>query len=92
MFRMRHELESSRAGTPRIVKCIFHNSFPELEDCAKRGCATCRVFQRALWLRQLTKQEADRLGNPLHQDLNGLDWGLPKLEAQQTTQAKRFWK
>lgn len=60
MFRKRRELDSS-SNTPRIVKCTFHNSFPELEYCAKRGCATCRVFQRALWLRQITKQEADRL-------------------------------
>ncbi len=68
MFRKRHELDSSRASTPRIVTCKFHNSFPELEYCAKRGCATCRVFQRALWLRQITKQEADRLGDPHQQD------------------------
>ena len=60
MFEKRHELDSS-SNTQRIVKCIFHNSFPELEYCAKTGCATCRVFQRALWLRQITKQEADRL-------------------------------
>lgn len=68
MFRKRHELESSKANTPRIMTCKFHNNFPELEYCAKRGCATCRVFQRALWLRQITKQEADRLGDPHQKD------------------------
>ena len=62
MFEKRDELNSD-SNTPRVVKCIFHNSFPELESCSKRGCATCRVFQRALWLRQITKQEADRLSS-----------------------------
>ena len=79
MFRKRHELDSS-SNTPHIVKCTFHNSFPELEYCAKRDCATCRVFQRALWLRQTTKQEADRLSNS-HQQ--GPVWA--RLEATQAT-------
>ena len=60
--------EKSRTSTSRILTCKFHNNFPELENCASRGCATCRVFQRALWLRQLTKQEADRLKNPHQPD------------------------
>ena len=67
MFQKRHELDSS-SNPSRSVTCKFHNSFPELEYCAKRGCATCRVFQRALWLHQITKQEADRLRNSHQKD------------------------
>jgi len=68
MFRKRHHLDSNTTSTQCTVICTFHNSFFELENCAKRGCATCRVFQRALWLRQVTKQEADWLGRPHLQD------------------------
>ena len=67
MFWKRHDLDSS-SNPSRSVTCTFHNSFPELEYCAKKGCATCRVFQRALWLRQITKREADRLRNSHQQD------------------------
>lgn len=56
-------IERREDYTSRSWKCTFHNSFPELEHCANKGCATCKVFQRALWLRQITKQEADRLGS-----------------------------
>lgn len=60
--------ESNIAGRASVT-CKFHNSFPELEDCAQKGCATCRVFQRAFWLRQITKREADRLGDRDQKDL-----------------------
>ena len=79
MFRVRHELDSS-SNPSRNVTCQFHNSFSELEDCAGRGCATCRVFQRALWLRQITKQEADRLNDS---DQQGQIWA--RLEPTQAT-------
>lgn len=68
MFKKWRERKSSGANSSLVMTCKFHNDFTELERCAKRGCATCRVFQRALWLRQITKQEADRLGNPQQQD------------------------
>lgn len=68
MFEKRREPKSSGASSPLVMTCRFHIIFPELDRCAKGGCATCRVFQRALWLRQITKQEADRLGNPHQQD------------------------
>ena len=66
MFK--HSPESSRDKSPVFIKHTFHNNFRELEDCAKKGCATCRVFERAFWLRQITKQESDRLGNRAQTD------------------------
>ena len=91
MFRKRHDLDSS-SNPSCSVTCKFHNSFPELECCAKKGCGTCRVFQRAPWLRQITKQEADRLRNSHQQGRVSARLGLHKLEVQQTTQAERSWK
>ena len=35
-----------------------HNSFQQLEGCAKKGCIVCRVCRQALWLCQITGQEA----------------------------------
>ena len=46
----------------------LHHNFSELNKCANEGCATCRVFQRALWLRQITKQQADRLAKSSESD------------------------
>ncbi|KAG8530989.1 uncharacterized protein KY384_004346 [Bacidia gigantensis] len=60
LFVKKTELERTTNSNARKLRCKVHNDFHELERCARK-CATCRVFQRALWLRQFTKQEADML-------------------------------
>ena len=82
----KYELMSKKATKPLIAKFKFHNDFFELEHCAKKGWATCRVFQRALWLRQITKRDADRLGNLLQEDGSGAEDGVwAKLGPTQAT-------
>ena len=60
MFERRRENESKRIIKPRVLRANFHESLEELKICAIK-CATCRVLYRAIWLRQITKEEADRL-------------------------------
>lgn len=36
------------------LSCQFHTNYQELSECAKKGCVSCRVFQRALLLSQIT--------------------------------------
>ena len=67
MFRKRQKLESGKSKFTKVLRCIFHKNFKELELCAQR-CATCKVIHRALWLRQLTKHEADMLSAADPQD------------------------
>ena len=62
MFEKRREIESKRFNNSRALKAVFHKGLEELRICANK-CATCRVLYRAIWLRQITKQEADRLQN-----------------------------
>ncbi|KAI4098382.1 MAG: hypothetical protein LQ339_006437 [Xanthoria mediterranea] len=38
-----------------------HDTLSELERCALKGCVSCRVIRRALWLSHLTWQEAQKL-------------------------------
>ena len=51
----------SKQTEEKWIRRKLHHNFSELNRCVNEGCATCRVFQRALWLRQITKQQADRL-------------------------------
>ncbi|KAF7502232.1 hypothetical protein GJ744_006423 [Endocarpon pusillum] len=68
MFEKRREIENKRFNNPRALKAGFHRSLDELKRCANR-CATCRVLYRAIWSRQITNEEADRL-----QSLPGHIW------------------
>lgn len=49
----------------RYTRVKFHNNFKELLECSKqkgnRGCRSCRVFHRALILRQASKVEEEEL-------------------------------
>lgn len=57
-------LFSSRRSDPNCppaIGCQFHNTFQELEDCAREGCCGCRVFRRALLLCQISSQDVKRL-------------------------------
>ncbi|MCJ1346506.1 hypothetical protein MMC31_004723 [Peltigera leucophlebia] len=47
--------------SPPAIGCQFHNTFLELEDCARKGCCGCRVFRRAFLLRQVSLQDVERL-------------------------------
>lgn len=60
MFEKRREIESKRPNNPRALKAIFHKSLEEMRICANK-CATCQVKYRAIWLRQITKEGANRL-------------------------------
>lgn len=51
----------SNADSPPAIGCQFHNTFLELEDCAREGCCGCRVFRRALLLCQVSSQDVKRL-------------------------------
>ncbi|KAL8725200.1 MAG: hypothetical protein Q9166_007508 [cf. Caloplaca sp. 2 TL-2023] len=75
MFEKRRENESKRLNNPPALKAAFHNNLQELRICANK-CATCRVLYRAIWLRQITKAEADTL-----QSLTDHIWAqLPPLQ------------
>lgn len=54
------DMFKKKRGNPRTLECNFHKNLQELKTCSNR-CATCRVIYRALWLRQITKGEADKL-------------------------------
>jgi Heterokaryon incompatibility protein (HET) len=41
----------------------FHQNYRELDKCAENGCASCRVFRKALLLRQITWDEVEGLNN-----------------------------
>lgn len=43
--------ESKRQGTPSTMARVFHQSFSELDACARK-CNTCSLFRQALWQRQ----------------------------------------
>lgn len=68
MFEKRYELDNRQPRELRSIICKFHNNFRELESCAKKGCVTGRVFQRALWMRQISKRQADSLRDSRQQD------------------------
>lgn len=51
----------SNPNSPPAIGCQFHNSFLELEDCAREGCCGCRVFRRALLLCQVSLQDGIKL-------------------------------
>ena len=51
----------SNPNSPPAIGCQFHNTFLELEDCARKGCCGCRVFRRAFLLSQVSPQDVKRL-------------------------------
>lgn len=51
----------SNPNSPPAIGCQFHNTFLELEDCARDGCCGCQVFRRALLLCQISSQDGKRL-------------------------------
>ena len=68
LFRERRKEELSNPDSLQSFTIKFHNSYQELAECARKGCVTCQVFQRALSLRQITGQEAHELRSASQQD------------------------
>lgn len=56
---IRYLAGGSRGTVPR--PCKIEASFGDLEKCAAQGCVTCRLFRRALFLAQITTQQARAL-------------------------------
>ena len=67
LLQERHKEELRNPGSSQTLRVEFHHNYQELAECAGKGCVTCRVFQRALLLRQITGQEADELRNASQQ-------------------------
>lgn len=51
----------SKQNSPPAIGCQFHNTYLELEDCARQGCCRCRVFRRAFLLGQVSLQDVKKL-------------------------------
>ncbi len=69
LFRKRREDERRKPRFSDRLTIKFHANFQELAGCAEKGCVTCQVLERALSLRQITRQEADELRTASAQDL-----------------------
>ena len=54
------EHRRNQTALPSVIGCQFHESFNELQTCAAR-CYSCRVFLRALLLRQVTTLDVERI-------------------------------
>ena len=54
------EHRRNQTALPSVIKCQFHENFNEFQTCAAR-CYSCRVFLRALLLRQFTTLNAKRI-------------------------------
>lgn len=57
---IRKNLELRKNDTERVPNAILHNSFEELEQCAKK-CEICRVFRQSLVLEEVTYERVKEL-------------------------------
>ena len=57
---IRRNIEKQDIGTKRQLETVLHDSFNELDGCARK-CQICRVFRQALYLQEVTFEGADNL-------------------------------